>query len=163
MAIEMVKVYYGPGDVAIIPKCELAPGMVKVEVEGMDGEYWVRSEFLKPNIVPKHAPFEGELRNKIMEIRQCLNEVYPLTCQEWEDGFRCDRNPKSEIELWHVAALKFRSITETRYYSLPQKEDIFVILVSILSGGRDAKTILGSLSTLSNEEAQEILDEFLEW
>jgi len=162
MALEMVDVYdLSTGKITRIPKCELAVGMVKVKIKRKDGEYWVSAADLNPKIITKHSPFEGELKKKIEEICLCLSEVHPLTYKEWEDGFRCDTNPQKEIELWHIVALKFHRITEERHSSLPQKEDIYAILVSVLVGDIDAKVICPSLSTLDNEEVQEVIDDFL--
>ena len=45
MSLEFVNVYdLDTKKITRIPKCELAPGMMKANIEGMDGEYWVASQ-----------------------------------------------------------------------------------------------------------------------
>lgn len=148
------------GKVTRIPKCELAPGMVKAVVEGMEGEYWIDANKLCGADGFRHPPFDDEIRELVEEIRGRLKEVRPKTYKEWEDGFRKDADPEKEIAIWLTFARKFSAITGQKQYSPAQKKDIYTILTSLMLGGKDAEAICGKVSTLSRDDIDRIMKEF---
>ena len=159
MKIEYVTVYdSGTKQFHHIPKCELAAGMAKVRIKGMDGEYWVRASEIETPTIFKHPPFDGELKKAIEEIQECLSEARPLSYQEWEDGFRSDTNPGNEIAIWLKAARKYRELTMKQYKDPNQKRDVFRILGGVLVGGDDAMTIVGDLECIGKTQAEEIFE-----
>ena len=86
-----------------IPESELAPGMVRANVEGRDGDVWIDPSQLKQSEY-RHPPFEGERREQIVAIQNSFPGVYEKTYEFWEDGFRRDMNPEREIAVWlHIA------------------------------------------------------------
>lgn len=48
----------------------------------------------------RHPPYTGPLLNDIKRIKEIFAQVCPKSLDEWQDGFRRDRNPESEIALW---------------------------------------------------------------
>lgn len=45
----------------------------------------------------RSPPFSSELKNKIERIQKAFSEHSAMTLEDWEDGFRRDANPASEI------------------------------------------------------------------
>ena len=74
-----------------IPAAELASDMLLANIEGL-GVAYVRSMQLKLGDY-KHPPFQEGVRDFLRAIKRDLDEIYPLTLAQWEDGFRRDRNP----------------------------------------------------------------------
>jgi hypothetical protein len=90
---DRVRVFdFGTEQIITMPAAELAPGMVKARLEGIEGEVWIDSSHLKKNVF-QHPPFDEEVRDHLHEIKSALNEVYPMSLEQWEDGFRRDRTP----------------------------------------------------------------------
>jgi hypothetical protein len=47
-----------------------------------------------------HPPFPEAEQKNFQRFSKTFAEVYPLTAKEWEDGFRCDMHPYTEIAMW---------------------------------------------------------------
>src|SRR6185503_10838678 len=89
----------------LIPKAELSPGVVLVQIQGDPGPVYVDAAQLKQGNY-QYSPFEGEERAAIQSLVTDLADVRPLSFEEWEDGFRRDQNPAREIAGWlHLAAI----------------------------------------------------------
>src|SRR5579859_6454878 len=102
--IEMVRVYdCDTKKVTNIPACELAPGMLKVQLTDREGEFWVDASQLKQSS-PQQFEFGPEFLEVFEFLSETLAEVYPQTVEEWADGFRRDANPKQEIAIWESIA-----------------------------------------------------------
>lgn len=101
---DRVQVYDIPaGTFSTMPARELAPGMVQVELEGIEGVCWVNPSHLQQSPY-QHPPFDEETRDYLRQIKAALDEVYPQSLEQWEDGFRCDRDAEREIAIWlHIA------------------------------------------------------------
>lgn len=82
-----------------IPAAELAPGMVRVRMNGVEGSVWVEAARLQKS-PDRHPPFPEQGRDYLRQIKAALDEVYPLTLEAWEDGFRRDHNAEREIATW---------------------------------------------------------------
>lgn len=83
---EMVRCYdFDVGSVVQIPRRELRPGAIQVQIEGMDGLVWVLADQLQAGPI-QHEPFDQELRNSICHIQTTFAEHRDLTVDEWEDG-----------------------------------------------------------------------------
>jgi hypothetical protein len=58
--IKMVRVYdFDTNKATSIPACELAPGMLKVQIRGFEGEFWVDATQLWQSL-PQHFEFGPE-------------------------------------------------------------------------------------------------------
>jgi hypothetical protein len=61
---------FGDKSFTEIPEAELAPDMIKAEMEGHEGHVWIDATQLLPHQGDyKHPPFEGELRDKLMRLQ----------------------------------------------------------------------------------------------
>ena len=141
-----------------IPESELTPGMVRVRIEGHDGIVWVDGSQIE-NSEFQHGPFVGKLKNDILEIQDKLSEVYPHDYNFWEDGFRRDQNPESEINIWlNIAKLyEKHSLKEIH---LERKQDIFRVLVGCSNSTKETVLNIVELKSISKEEAKTIIADY---
>ena len=145
--------------VTMIPASELAPGMVRTRMSGQEGEFWVDASKLKPGAY-RHPPFSEEVRGILGNIEETLREVYPLTLEQWEDGFRRDANAEREIAFWlHLSQVYSQTVGE-RPFSLKYKQDIFRVLVSCLNNPKDKVLTVVALQVMSRQEAEDVMGAF---
>jgi len=142
-----------------IPARELAPGMVRAHVTGIDGDCWIDPSKLKQSEY-RHPPFDEEVRKYLREIKDTLDEVYSLTLDEWEDGFRRDTTAEREIAIWLHIAEKYRECTSGKQLNLAEKQDVFKIVLSCANNPRDQVLTVAGVTTLSRPEAEEIVETF---
>lgn len=148
------------GKVTRIPRNELASNMAQIKFEGKKGLYWVDVAQFKQNKKIKHPPFRGELKKKVQEIQEILYCVRGMTYEEWERPFRCDNHPKREIDVWLSVARRFRALTTTRFVTPQEHMDVYLVLVSVLRGGKDGDMICPKLSVLNRSQVKELVDDF---
>jgi hypothetical protein len=138
---------------------QLTPNMVQAQVEGLDGVHWIDVGELKMGERQRES-FPEEVRDMFREIKTKLDEVYPMSLEEWEDGFLRDANPESEIALWlHVANI-YTHLTSERELSLEQKKEYFRVLVTCMNSGRERVLQLYQPELITKEEAERIISEY---
>jgi hypothetical protein len=137
---------------------DLPSHFIRVKIDGIENVCWADPHQLTPG-PHRHPPFDSQRRALLQRLTDDLGEVYPMTLQEWEDGFRRDRNPDSEIRLWLNVADAYRSATASPRTPEAKKE-IFSILIGCINS--DARHILASkkLTALSRSEAQALILSF---
>jgi len=117
-----------------IPESELAPGMIRAQVEGREGIVWIEPGKLKQADF-QHPPFIGERRDKVAQVQAAFPEVYDKSYEFWEDGFRRDTNPDKEIGIWlHIAETysAFASDHPREY-----RGELFRLVLACSNSGRD--------------------------
>jgi hypothetical protein len=145
--------------VTTIPTCELAPGMVSMKIEGMEGEYFVdagAAQLVKGEII--HPPFSEEVRDYFRSFAATFADVHPMTVEEWEDGFRRDLHADREIALWRVMEDYYKHFTEGRWLSVEQKTDIFKVILACSLNGPDYVVQTTNPRTLSRKRVKQIAD-----
>lgn len=160
-----VRVYdFETKQISEIPAKELAPGMVRANVEGIDGEVWVDAAQGKTDSGYRHPPFGRERKMLINELIFALHDVLPKSEEEWEDGFRNDAHPDREIALWIHVAGTYNRITANRHdLTHPQKQQILVLLVQCTTAeeSRADETLQTvDLGVISEEQAREAIVRF---
>ncbi len=145
-----------------IPEAELAPGMVKANVVGV-GIVWIDAKQAEPQTTFQHPPFDGESRRLIRDkIMRPLSEVCPKTLKQWEDGFRRDENPETEISLWVRIADRFARFCRAKpLFNAEQRKEAFEIMLHCtLVGSPEQVLETVQLEALSRNEAQEAIEAF---
>lgn len=141
------------GDVSIMPSDQIGSGMVRVSYEGR--EYWADSAQLQQNQY-QHEPFKGEMKARIESIMADLSEVYSLSYEEWEDGFRRDQNPLNEIVIWErIISVYQRFANKTS--NLARKKEIYSVVVTCSYSEPSQVLNQVSLNELTEEQAKEIV------
>jgi hypothetical protein len=144
-----------------MPARELAPYMVQVNMEGIEGLVWMDVRELKQNIY-QHPPFCEDVRDLLREIKASIDEFYCLSLEEWEDGFRRDGHPEQEIGLWLHLSRTYRGLTTSRDLSVEQRHDYFWALVACLNSPREHVLKVFSPNAISVEEAKDVITQFFD-
>lgn len=154
------------GVVTTIPADELGPEMVRVRVTGLagvEGPVWMDPRNIRIRKAPlRHPPFDAETRERLRRIKAAVDEMYPITLGEWEDGFRGDLHPQREIALWtHVAAI-YTELTSQAGMNLDRKREVYGLLLRCTSSTADQVLSLAHPEFLSPEEVQEVVTRYFE-
>jgi len=152
-----VEVYdFDTKKIYLVPQEKLGAEMIRVNLEGKI--YWANSNQLKQNSF-QHPPFEGELKQKISNIQKSLESVNSQTYAEWEDGFRRDQNPESEIAIWEHIANVYLQFSKN-YEDIAAKKEIY--RVAVLCSYSEPSVVLSQakVRVISSKVAQEIITEY---
>jgi len=108
-----------------------------------------------------YAPFDPTSRAYLLQIKTALNEVYPMSLEGWQGGFRRDENPELEIAIWLHIAEVYRTVVGERTLTFDQKKEIFTILLSctFYTTGDDASAALNP-KVISKQDAESIITSF---
>lgn len=159
---EMVPFHdFETGTRRLIPKAELSPGVILVQIQGESAPVYAEAGQLKQGEY-RYPPFVGEERAAIESLVFDLSEVYPLTYERWEDGFRRDQNPAREIASWlHTAAI-LAAITNEFGLDLLGKKSCFKVLVACATGPRDSVLVRCDIEHLSTQAVEKTIRYFFE-
>lgn len=142
-----------------VPVTELE-GLMQACVEGIDGLVWIDPEKLPLALGElKHPPFDEDIREYIRHIHTTFIEHRDLSFDDWEEGFRCDKNPAQEIALWSHAADVYSMFAKSEE-SLEHRKDIYRCIVVCLNTEFDDVWNVLRLSCLSHEEAAQVVSAF---
>ena len=79
-----------------------------------------------------HPSLPEELVERIKKFAPVFAEVYPITLQEWVDGFREDIIPEQEVAIWEYIAARFRFLCgEHNPGTLKDKEKLFQLALGV--------------------------------
>jgi hypothetical protein len=146
------------GSIVRIPRRELRPGTIEVQIQGMDGLVWVMPDQLQHGPI-KHEPFDEEIREYLRQIQTSFAEHRDLTIDEWEDGFRRDANPKREIALWSHAADIYVQFTADDP-SADRRRDVYRCIVACMTSSPDSVWSVLKPQALDRSEAERVVNRF---
>lgn len=111
----------------------------------------------------RYPHFPPVVISQIKQIKDYLDDVFPQTMDEWEDGFRRDADPISEIDLWLVIGEVYSSII-TQRSTTEEKKATFSILLSCTMEEADPEKMFSQqkVKILSQEQIRKIVDGYLE-
>jgi hypothetical protein len=139
------------GKMTLIPKAELGPGAVLVQIQGEPHPVYADSAQLQMG-THQHPPFEGEMKEAILSLVTDLAEVRPLSFEEWEDGFRRDRTPDREIAGWlHLAAI-LKTMGDRFALDPSKRKECYRVLVACYTGERATVRERSDPQLLSEEQ-----------
>jgi len=142
-----------------IPAAELAPGSVKVQLNGSDEVVWMEARHLKPTSKPRHQSLSPELNEAIRRIKDCFQEQNPMAFEEWEEGFRFDAHPEKEIAYWLRAAVVFRH--HAQHETDPEiRAEIYSLVGCCLNANRENVLRIFDGKKLGPQKAQAIIESF---
>ncbi len=158
MSDEKVRVYdFETQKITTIPAAELASGMIKAQVEGIDGEVYVEASQVRPGGDYRHPPFDEERKAVMRQLAEVFADVYPITAEQWEDGFRRDMHIDKEIGLWCRMAQALQHFTEDGAQSLEQRREIYQVISACVTNGPHNALRTVSLRTLARPRAKAII------
>lgn len=134
--------------------------MLRICVPGIEGDLWADPALLNDNAELRHPSFREDVREVLRDLWQTFVENYPVTFEVWEEGFRKDTNPYSEIALWLVMQEMYLKFTAGRGLNLDQKADVYRLVIACVNNG--AKFALANERgvTLSKTRAKAITDHY---
>lgn len=155
-----VQVYDVPtGTLSTIPARELAPGMMRVTMNGVEGDCWIRPDQLQQSPY-QHPPFDEEARAYLHQIKDALDEVHCMSLEEWENGFRRDRDAEREMAIWlHIAQVYVR-LTKDKPLRIDGRRDVLHILLGCANNPREQVLATAGVQVLSRPEAEAVMAEF---
>jgi hypothetical protein len=157
MTVEMVRVHDPKtGNLTTIPAAELAPGMVRCQIVGIEGEVWMDGSTLNKGEI-LHPPFPEPARQAMRSLRETFIDVYPRTVEEWEDGFRRDQDFHEEIALWLFMQEVFLHFTADRVLDPEQKRHIFEVINACVTNGADYVLVTTNPRTISKSRIREMV------
>lgn len=92
-------------------------------------------------------------------IKSKLDEVLPLSLEEWESRITSSPDPHKTLALWIRISERYQEYTSGRAFPAPaQRQDVFrVFLAVVVSGGEEALQAV-TLTALTRKEAEEARD-----
>ncbi|HYF53475.1 MAG TPA: hypothetical protein VEA41_04390 [Salinarimonas sp.] len=144
--------------VIYIPPEELAPGAVRAKIQGIEGVVWILADQLQAGPL-QHPPFDEDVRQHIRRIQETFAEHRPMSADEWEDGFRRDRDPIPEIALWIHASDIFRDFTKDEPLA-DRRKNVYQVIVACLTSTPDMVRRVLPQGSLSGEEIDRIVARF---
>lgn len=146
------------GRAVCIPKRELRPGAVEVQIQGMDDLVWILPDQVSAGPI-LHEPFDEEVRDCIREIQATFAEHYSLSFDQWEEGFRRDTNPAQEIALWLHAGEVYRHFAADEP-SADRRQDIYRCIAACLTASADNVWNVLEPQVLTREEAEQVVNRY---
>ena len=144
------------GNVVQIPRSELSSHAIQAQIQGMDGLVWVLPEQLQEGPV-RHEPFSEEIRDYLRHIQSTFAEHRDLTVEEWEDGFRRDLTPESEIAIWLHAADIYLQFTADEA-SPERRDEVYRCLITCMTTSSESVWDILRPQMLDHSEAEQIVD-----
>jgi len=152
--------FYDPQTDTVIemPEDELAPGCVRITMEGMDGEYFIKAGSMDASKDPLlHGPLGRDMKDQMKYLETVFHEVFPQSAQGWEKGFRQDANPEREIALWLKMAEHYQYHTQSPVLSIKAKQEYFQIILQYVTSGEKHVRKLVQLEEVSRNEMKEVI------
>jgi len=143
-----------------IPEMELAPGMIQVQLQEAGEVVWADPSAFKQNQEYLHPPFDDETKAVIAKIQSAVEEVFPMSVERWEDGFRRDEHPEREIVIWLRAAMLYQDMLENRDFSLDERKDIFRVFTVCMNSSQEQVREVLDIKCISKELAEEIIENY---
>ena len=81
-------------------------------------------------------PLGNAEREAVLKIKTALDEVYPQSLKEWEDGFRRDALPAAEIQIWLHAVEVFSEFARPGR-PLPEKQAVWNLVAGCMIGSTE--------------------------
>jgi len=143
-----------------IPLAELSPLMLRGQLP--DGSTaWIDATKVKLNRKPVHPPLTDKHKKVLQQIKQDLDQVFPITLSDWERDLRCDQNLEREIRIWQWIAHRFKQLTAASDLSPVCKHDVFQLCLRwTMTKDTEATLATTPLNELSQEEARVLLEGF---
>jgi hypothetical protein len=107
-----------------------------------------------------YVPLSEDLRDLLKRLQRVFAGVYPLSLEEWEEGFRRDAYHEEEMALWPHLADVFEHFTRSRQLDQEQKQDILRVALACMNKGKDHALLTTDPRTLSRKRVREIANYF---
>jgi hypothetical protein len=104
----------------------------------------------------RHSELPPALIERIHRLEETFAEVYPLTHEEWLDGFKRDLDPENEITIWENIAFAYTQFLNSGDFGADARNEAFRLLL-IRSSTSDIESQLADLKHLTEDQARSLL------
>jgi hypothetical protein len=144
-----------------IPATELGSGAIQVLLRSDDSDVgqlvWMSAtDDLQAGDIC-HPPFDYSVREYIALVCNTFAEHRSISLEEWEEGFRRDRNAAEEIGLWVHAANVYNKVASDEP-SPGRRREIYRCIVACLTTDRDNVWHVFVPKDLSRREAEDVVN-----
>lgn len=105
----------------------------------------------------RNEQLSSELIDRIRRLQSVFAEVYPLSHQEWLDGFQRDTAPEKEVALWEQMAAAYATFVEANDVGPAARKEAFGLLL-IRSTTSDVDAELSRLEHLTLDQGKSLVD-----
>jgi hypothetical protein len=139
----------------VIPKSELAPGMIRMFIQGK-GEVWCSDQEIEDIEFSHNRGHDlSEVRGIISEIKDAFDGYYTKSLDEWEAGFQKDMHPEREIAMWLFASRKMREHAPGE--PTPRNKEVFSLIMNVMVNGLENALLTFTPEILTRAEIEAIL------
>ncbi|MCI5139060.1 MAG: hypothetical protein D3922_11745 [Candidatus Electrothrix sp. AR1] len=103
----------------------------------------------------RHSELPPALIERIRKFEETFAEVYPLTHEEWLDGFKRDQNPENEIKIWEHMGLAYTRFLNSGHFDADARKETFGLLL-VKSSTSDTESQLSDLKHLTEDQARSL-------
>jgi len=105
----------------------------------------------------RHQTLPDSFIERVKNFKQAIAEVDKTSLETTLDNFQRDLNPEQELYLWeHIAKMYQWSVVANAGLSLPQKKELFGLLVMLSMGQND----FSHIKLLPKEVVEEVKDRY---
>jgi hypothetical protein len=90
-----------------------------------------------------------QLAARIEAVRTTLDEVCPISAEQWLDGFQRDWDPEREVVWWERVARCYTDFTALGTLPSEQKQAAFKVIFGLFSG-LEATDVVADAAALSD-------------
>ncbi len=117
---------------------------------------WVDPATLKPGPI-RHEELSTEQLRRIGVVQKIFAEVDSTPLEKWIEDFKRDLHPDRELGIWEAMAAAYSRCNADKAFSLPQRKELFGVLLTGSGASEDEAIEHLKLKTLSEAEARSAL------
>ena len=110
----------------------------------------------------RHEELSEDQLSRIRKVNTILAEVYPLSFEEWVDGFKRDRNPEFEIRIWVYTAVTYQEYCRENSLTPVERQDVFMVMLFCICMPEDRILDSCNLKAISEDQARDVMDRFFD-
>ena len=104
----------------------------------------------------RHPELPAALIERIRRLEETFVEIYPVTHEEWLDGFKRDANPEREIAIWEYMASAYTQFLSTGNFDTDTRKEMLGVLLT-RSSSADVESLFFNLKHLTEKQARSLL------
>ena len=130
--------------------------MIEADVANV-GRVWISTtdDPVKPGPYQRNS-LPSDLSSRVKALKQVLDEVYPKSLEEWEDGFLRDLHPEKEVAICERIAAVYEATKHLTKDEPGRREAFKVLLTCSVSNERDVLHVL-DIRAISRSAAKQII------
>ncbi len=101
-----------------------------------------------------------KLGTEVAKLKTTLDEVWPMTLDEWIVSIRSNSDPMAEFAIWQRMAKAYKACTYGKAVSPERKKEFFMFILISSTCPRECVCMLYEPEHLSHDEAMEAVAAF---